>query len=910
VEKAHLLLPRGDTGPESWVDVGQLELTLAKLPLGTGPLLIEKLAIDKPLVHLSASYGSSTSVSSEPADASSSAVKQKLSDLFQLRSISISAGQFEYDMSKPGHPADPVVWGHLNARMNTEPTAGGTYNFSVAVEDEPIAIAKAKGSFDIDALQLNLDKFSAEVNADPSTRLTQVPPQVLDLIGKNQVGGQLVVEGSVQMPLRALNQTTYTVNLSLNNAHCQPPGFAGPIVPSVFTISSTNTGGACTFNLVTKDQELAQLTASGTVGLEDLMLDLSKLHVAIQCDPNRPIRQLPAELAEMLQKSKLGGELSLDGSAHLLMKSPEKGLYKARIDLKNGQYQPPGFSTPISDANCAVIGGKEGDVCTFDLSATDQQLATLNATGSVDIKRMLLDLTKFVVSIQCDPKYPAAQVPDRVAAVMDKFHIGGQIKLDVSARLPVNDPQRALFIAHVDLQNGTCKIPAWSGPLSPAKASFTMSNIAGVTIQSMPKVIPEDLPAQPPEAHFWLNELSAKSGNQLLRFVGGEVTFDPVNKTWVARKIHGDADVGDGPGPLEHSDSRFIIPFIAAGSGKLGDDASSVRVELDGGSAVLTKNHIRPNRLNGMLTATPAGITTPGLTAKCCEGDIKASLTIDWKNPVLPAPATQPSDSDATTQPTTKLVAATTQPTTQPALALVYSGQFELAHLDMHQLAMQYTTDPSVRQKAFGQLDWHQTFQGSILSDGPASGHDSAADRFSGQGDFDITHGYFMDIPVLKNIVIAMKMDNATTVGEAAAIFDINRSVISFTKMDANSPALGVDGRGTMGFDQKANMEFVATPLADWQKDAKNAGILGQAQILIGKAQDVVNQAQRQLYTFRVTGNISNPKVVSVAIPALTDNAPVFFSKMSATMDPNALGADLKKLQGGNKAAATQPAGK
>jgi hypothetical protein len=495
---------------------------------------------------------------------------------------------------------------------------------------------------------------------------------------------------------------------------------------------------------------------------------------------------------------------------------------------------------------------------------------------------------------------------------MDKFHVGGQLKLDGSARLPVQEPERALFVAHVDLQNGTCKIPAWSGPLSPAKASFITSNIAGATAKSMPKAIPVDLPAQPPEAHFWLNEVSAASGDQLLKFSGGEVTFDPVTKAWMVKKMQGYADIGDGPGPLEHSDSRFIIPFVAAGSGKLGDDASAVRVALDDGSAVITKNHIRVNRLNGMLTATPAGVTSSGVTAKCCDGDIKASVTINWKNPQLPTPATQPGDSDASTQPITDPTSlAATQPTTAPAgpdLALVYFGQFELTHLDMHQLAMQYTTDPSVRQKAFGQLDWNQTFMGSILSDGPASGPDSAGDRLTAQGNFDITHGYFMDIPILKDIVMAMKMDNATTVGEAAAIYDINRSVISFAKMDANSPALGVDGQGTMSFDQKVKMEFVCTPLADWQKDAKNAGILGQAQIIIGKAQDIVNKAQRQLYTFRVSGDVDKPKLVPVAIPALSDNAPAFFDKMSKTLDPNALSADLKKLQSGNKPAATQPA--
>jgi hypothetical protein len=745
LEQAHLLLPGTNGARDSFVEIGTLDLSLAKLPLGTGPLVIENLAIDHPLVHLASPAATSDQPPAEPA----SPVTQKLSDLFQLRKITVNAGRFEYDMSTPNHPVPKIVWGHLGVEMSTQPSAGGNYNFTVSVQDQPIASASASGSFDIDALQLNLDSFTAVITADPTKRPEQVPPAVLDLIQKYQIAGQLTFQGSARMPLQSLNQTTFSASAKLTNAHCQPPGFAGPITPSEFTVTTANHGHGCDFKITAKDQHILSIDAAGSVDWNTLLLDLPTLKLSLACDPQSPIDQLPADVAQLLRDLQLGGEIVLDGRA----------------------------------------------------------------------------------------------------------------------KVPLRDPQLALATATVRMTNGHCRPVGWSGPVAPVNFSFAVSNLPGATATTQPTVIGKDVPAQSQQAHAWIKSFNADAGNQLVRLTSGQLDFDPKKSSWTLSKVQGSMDIGDGPGPLEGADVRIMMPFFASGEGTPGDKNSSVRIALDEGAAVVTPNHIRINHINGLLTARPDELRTSNITALCADGKIAGVFGIRRNDPKV------------------------------PSAALTYKGHLQVSKLDLHQLALQYTTDPAKRQKAFGELNWQQDFEGSLIADPPKSGENSPADSITGPGNFDITNGYFLDIPILKDIVMAMHMgNNATTVGEVAGKYTLSNSVVHFRKLIANSPALGVQGHGDLGFDQQARMDFIAVPLADWAKDLRSTGMVGNAAAtIVGKAQDIFNGLQGQLYSFRVTGLITNPKVEPVAVPLLTEEVGGLFRKMVGTQKQGAMAEELGK---------------
>ena len=753
IENSHLLMPGTPSGPASWVDIGRLELTLAKLPLGKGAVLIQKLEIDSPTVHLSNASTSANPAAPTSPPVSSLSPPQKLSDLFELHHVKIADGRFEYDLSLPGHQIPPIIWGHLDAEINTLPASKSRYNFAVAVKDAPLAVAHATGSFDIDSLQLNIDKLNVVIACQPAERPAQIPSEGIAAIEKYQLGGEMMVDGSGQIPLQALDHSRYTATVTTKNIHAQPMGWASPLSPTQCTISVENSDSACRFELLARDGKLASVTASGAVDLRTLVLDLNKLAVDVECDANHPTGQLPAAMADAMSKLRAGGHLTLDSVA----------------------------------------------------------------------------------------------------------------------KIPLLAPLRSVYAAHMTLRGGHCQPAGWTGPVSPAQFSITCSNLFDPSNPPATAPVETQLPTQLPEAPqpacLWVNHLSALCGNQIFRIDSGQIIFDPRDNSWTARKFHGTTDIGDGPGPLKGDSTRIMLPFIASGEGKLGDPASNLRVALDEGSAVMTANHIHINRINGLLTATPTGLKSSGLIATCAEGQIKSIVNLSWSLPEQ-----------------------------QPSLALTYNAETQIKQLDLHQLAMQYTTDPAVRQQAFGQLNLNLKCNGSILTDSPPGGENSIADRLNAQGDFDITNGYFVDIPVLKDVVSAMH-SNAATVGEIAATFDIAHQVVDVSRIGANSPALGISGNGTIGFDQSVNMIFVATPLADWGKDVRNAGLLDQAgAAIIGKVQDVVNGLQRAIYQFRVTGHITpKPDVSPVVIPFLSDKMAPLFQKMAGNQQQGSLGDELKK---------------
>jgi hypothetical protein len=862
LEQAHLLLPGTDGARDSWIDIGQLDLALAKLPLGSGPLVIKNLSLDHPLVHLASPANASTEPPAEQPP-----ITQKLSDLFQLRKITINAGQFEYDMSTPGHPVSPVVWGHLGAEMNTQPATGGTYNFTVAVQDQPIASATASGSFDIDQLQLNLDKFAGVIALDPAQRPEQVPPAIVDLIQKYQIAGQLSLQGSAALPLQSLNQATFDASANLTNAHCQPPGFAGPIVPSEFQISSSSHGHGCEFKISARDQDILSIDATGVIDWGTLMLDLSKLDISLACDPGHVTTQLPVDLVNFLQQTQLGGRIKLTGKARLPMTSSGSGAYAADISLEDGQYLPAGFRSAISPLKLAIHASDVDRKCTFDLSAADRDQITLSASGALDLSSMLLDVEKFRLGVHCDPLSPIDQLPADLAQQLSDLQLGGEVIVDGQARLPLRSPELALAAATVQLKDGRCQPVGWSAPVSPVRLSMVMSNLPGASPTTLPTQITGELPTQPLPIHARINTLTAAAGNQLVKLSSGQVDFQPEKQAWVLSKVSGSVDIGDGPGPLEGANARIIMPFFASGEGSLGDPDSSVRIALDDGAAVVTPNHIHINRINGMLTAHPNELRTSNLTATCADGSIIAMFGIKREDPVA------------------------------SAKAITYKGRFQISKLDLHQLALQYSTDPATRQRAFGQLDWHQNFEGYVLADSPKSGKNSPADLLSGPGDFDITNGYFLDIPVLKGIVMAMHMSNATTVGEVAGKYTISNSVVHFRKLVANSPALGVQGHGDLGFDQMARMDFVAVPLADWAKDLRSTGLVGNAAAtIVGKAQDIFNGLQGQLYSFRLEGKVTDPHAIKpVAVPLLTEEVGGLFQKMAGTQKQGAMADEISR---------------
>ena len=99
-----------------------------------------------------------------------------------------------------------------------------------------------------------------------------------------------------------------------------------------------------------------------------------------------------------------------------------------------------------------------------------------------------------------------------------------------------------------------------------------------------------------------------------------------------------------------------------------------------------------------------------------------------------------------------------------------------------------------------------------------------------------------------------------------------------------SSPALGVQGSGTIGRDKRLDLDVVAAPLGDWRDKLKqtNVPLLNDvAGEVAGAVQKLVNTATSQLlYEFRITGTTSHPQVTPVPVPALSDAVALLFGRM------------------------------
>jgi hypothetical protein len=619
--------------------------------------------------------------------------------------------------------------------------------------------------------------------------------------------------------------------------------------------------GVCKFAIAIADTPLATANAAGSFDVDSLQLNVDKINLALLCDPSLSQQIPPQELA-IIRQYQLAGQVSIQGSGMVRFQSIGASTFAASLDLRKGHCRIPGWIGDITPSQCSITASRQTGPTQFTVAMRDDQ-QTAAITGSIDLNTLLLDLAKVDLSIQCDPKNPITPLPAALADSLAKLKTGGQLTLRGSARIPLQNPDRLWCNASVSLKNGQCQPPGWTSPVKPAKFEITASNLPDATRDLPPGNWPESLPDRPATPHVWLANFSAESGNQILKLDGGELLFNPTDDSWIIRRLRGAADVGDGPGPLEGDNARIYLPFIAAG-----DNALGLRIELDDATVSLTPNHVHINRINGLVTVTSNGLRAADLSATCAQGQIQSNFNLNWHS-------------------------------SQPNTSLIYGGEIHFKKIDLHQLAVEYTTDLAARQQAFGQLDLNLNCHGSIPRTAPSYVNDTTAGRVIGGGDFDISNGHFANIPVLKDVVAAMHNPGDSMVGEAAARFKIANQVVKFTRAGASSPAIGIQGSGTLGFDQKVNMVFVATPLADWSKDVKGAWNLGDAGAAIfGKVQDVVNGIQRAIYQFRVTGEISNPTVATVPVPFLSDQFITMFQQMAGNRGQGSVAEGLKKQQG------------
>ena len=195
-----------DTGGGELFSASRIDLTLATLPIGRGPLVIERLSFTRPTLHIERGLDGRFAASGlvRPAySGAAAAPAMKLSDALRLRHFSMSDGTIVYH--DPAHTNFAFMeWKGVSSEMRLAPRSAALYDVHFNATEAQIAAANIDGTLDIDALLLQVTKLEASVQApDPRTSQASspLPPSLQNLLHKYAARGRLTFSVAGRLPL-------------------------------------------------------------------------------------------------------------------------------------------------------------------------------------------------------------------------------------------------------------------------------------------------------------------------------------------------------------------------------------------------------------------------------------------------------------------------------------------------------------------------------------------------------------------------------------------------------------------------------------------------------------------------------------------------------------------------------------
>jgi hypothetical protein len=226
------------------VQLGKATLQLARLPIGRGPVVIESIRLDAPVIHIS------------PAVLAGGLIKnarwkpdRKLSEMLRLRKLRLEGGRVEYDAPGEG---PPTVWSNIDIDIDTAQTSPSEYRYALAAQAGSTSQLTAGGAIDVDSLHLNLKNVAMRVRAEPNPSTSPLPAQVQTFLKQYDISGSLEITGAADLPLRELNDASGSMTVQLDRASARIP--KGNIRVDHASLQATLTRAPCLPIFVTFDE--------------------------------------------------------------------------------------------------------------------------------------------------------------------------------------------------------------------------------------------------------------------------------------------------------------------------------------------------------------------------------------------------------------------------------------------------------------------------------------------------------------------------------------------------------------------------------------------------------------------------------------------------------------------------------
>jgi uncharacterized protein involved in outer membrane biogenesis len=214
-----------DDGTEV-VKAGRMLITTARVPLFGGAFVIEGIELDDATLRLIQTTGPDGGIEFKGliplvkreniANQEQVEEEVRLSEAFQIRSIVLKNGGFEYDA---GDGSQPMTLSGIDMDVELTPEDDGLYAMGVDLHRDKIFTIGLSGELDINAMALRSTDLSFDADLASEEAMSALPPQIQSLLREYEVSGALESTITGDLMLTDPIASDITVDLTLDEGN-------------------------------------------------------------------------------------------------------------------------------------------------------------------------------------------------------------------------------------------------------------------------------------------------------------------------------------------------------------------------------------------------------------------------------------------------------------------------------------------------------------------------------------------------------------------------------------------------------------------------------------------------------------------------------------------------------------------
>jgi hypothetical protein len=576
---------------------------------------------------------------------------------------------------------------------------------------------------------------------------------------------------------------------------------------------------------------LDKLDAVGAVDIDRRVLGVERLRIEAAIDPRAPASAMPAFVQELAQKHSVSGAVRIDAKGELPLRDAKGGSFHASVELRDARAKVWRFDRMLDRLSATFVCEKPGDgpqisLTINDLSATSgaAEVTIPAASGAWDgaANTWRLNVPESLV------RFAGAATTGPTTAPVS----GGSIALAADLHGTVD---RGLIswdatTGVATIRDVTFHVPRWPAPFTNVNGTLRLGG--GVAVAQ---------------------HLSGTYGRDAWSFSTARIDLRDLPHGFVVSDTSGTVHFDPPSPPYPRGLGKTIEALGPSGTFSLGGsytrrplnppDAWDVTVTSEGGGAfAITGRGIPLTSLRGEARVTRESIEICHLLAQSFGGAVAASGTVDPRRPIS------------------------------------YDGTVSLRGADLAQIVEYFRGDDESGEKfaATGRLD----------ATAQVHADRGGLEALRAGAELVVHDGDLWQIPVFGNVATEANVArDALRAGGAAAFVEVSGGVVHVRHAAVSSPALGLQGWGTLALrDAALDLDVVAAPLGDWERQLKRLKVpivSDVAGAVAGAMQKALNTAtSKLLYEFRVTGTPRAPRVTAVPTPVLTETAAMVFEAM------------------------------